>query len=287
MSLIAQSWLALSEALYGLLVPLAIFVVLALLVKGRRIFADMRKVLLETRVNLVVMSFNVVFVLPMLALFSTWLSTVLGHQGFHIFDGSDWQLLPEGLIILAAIFVGDFVGYWRHRLEHCRLLWPAHAVHHSDTAMTWLSLQRFHPINRLTTLAIDSAVLLLLGFPIYAVVANNVVRHYYGYFIHADLPWTYGRMGAVFVSPSMHRWHHAKDPTAYNANFATVFALFDRWFGTHYLPGPCNTDLGVSHDMGRGAWGQLTYAFRPSAYRHLGRAAEDELTGVASSPELD
>ena len=157
MSLIVQSWIALTEALYGLLVPLAIFAVLALLVKGRRIFADMRKVLSETRVNLVVMSFNVVFVLPLLALFSTWLSTVLGHQGFHIFDGSDWQLLPEGLIILVAIFVGDFVGYWRHRLEHSRLLWPAHAVHHSDTAMTWLSLQRFHPINRLTTLAIDSA----------------------------------------------------------------------------------------------------------------------------------
>ncbi len=70
-------------------------------------------------------------------------------------------------------------------------------IHHSDTDMTWLTLSRFHPINRITTALIDTFFLALLGFPTWALVANNLVRHYYGEFIHADLPWTYGRFGTL------------------------------------------------------------------------------------------
>ena len=171
--------------------------------------------------------------------------------------------------VAAAVFVGDFVGYWRHRLEHTRLLWPSHAVHHSDDEMTWLALQRFHPINFTTTFLIDSSVLLLLGFPGFALVANILVRHWWGYFIHADLPWTFGPLGRVFVSPAMHRWHHADDPAAYGTNFATVFAVFDRAFGTYRVPGPCDVRLGVSEAMGEGAAGHLTYPFRKGSYRGL------------------
>ena len=35
--------------------------------------------------------------------------------------------------ILAAVAAGDLFGYWRHRAQHSRWLWPAHAIHHSDT----------------------------------------------------------------------------------------------------------------------------------------------------------
>ena len=142
-------------------------------------------------------------------------------------------------------------------------------MHHSDTEMTWLALERFHPLNFATTLLIDSSLLLLLGFPGFALVANNLVRHYWGYFIHADLPWTFGPLGRVFVSPAMHRWHHAADPAAFNSNFATVFAVFDQAFGTWRVPGPCTAPLGVGEAMGAGAAGQLAHPFRRSSYRGL------------------
>ena len=32
--------------------------------------------------------------------------------------------------------------------------------------------------------------------------SNNIVRHAWGFFIHADLPWTLGPAGSVFISPS-------------------------------------------------------------------------------------
>ena len=75
--------------------------------------------------------------------------------------------------------------------------------------MTFLTLWRFHPINRATTAVIDIACLSAMGFPQWSITVVFAVRHYYGQFIHADVPWTYGPLKYLFVSPVMHRWHHA------------------------------------------------------------------------------
>jgi sterol desaturase/sphingolipid hydroxylase (fatty acid hydroxylase superfamily) len=128
--------------------------------------------------------------------------------------------------------------------------------------MTWLTLNRFHPINRITTTLIDSAFLIAMGLPAWAAIANSLVRNYYGYFIHADLPWTYGPLGKVFVSPAMHQWHHARDIKYAGTNFATVFSIFDRVFGTFALPGPCDVPLGIPEDIGRNMTGQLVHPFK-------------------------
>ena len=229
----------------------------------------MRRAARESGLNLSIAAFNTVFILPFLLLASNGLHMAAAAMGLPLLQAETWAAMPQFLVIFLAVFIGDFVGYWRHRLEHTPLLWPSHAVHHSDTEMTWLTLERFHPINRITTFVIDGAALIALGFPPYAVFANYVVRHYYGYLIHADLPWTYGRASAVFVSPAMHRWHHAAEPRAFNANFATVFSIFDRTFGTFYLPGPCKAPLGVTDDMEASLVGQLGYAFKPRAYRRV------------------
>lgn len=154
--------------------------------------------------------------------------------------------LPDFIVLFLTIFIADMVGYFRHRLEHSRLLWSSHVLHHSDQDMTWMAIYRFHPINRLSTLVIDLSVLLLIGFPGWAVAINYLVRHYYGAFIHTDVPWTYGWLGKVFVSPAMHRWHHVREGRGVGSNFATVFAVFDLLFKTYYVPGPCNVPLGVN-----------------------------------------
>lgn len=268
---------ALIVALHALALPLLVFAALAVVVKGRQAFGDARRALPESRTTLVLVGVNAVLVMPLIALASTAMHRLIDGNGLALLPAGSWHGLPTLLVIVVAIFVGDFVGYWRHRFEHCPLLWPAHAVHHSDTAMTWLALERFHPINRLTTFVIDNAVLLLLGMPDWAVVANNLVRHWYGFLIHADLPWTYGWLGRVFVSPAMHRWHHAADVRAFDTNYATVFSLFDQLFGTFRVPGPCDVALGVTDDMGVGAVGQLAYPFRRRGYRPLWRRLQRRL----------
>jgi len=263
--LLAASARSLADTLHGLLLPAVIFLLFALLVKGGRIVRDSRECLPETGTNLLLVAFNAFFLAPVFIVLAGWLYS----SSFPVLYDGSWNDIPMTAVILIAVFIGDFVGYWRHRLEHTWMLWPSHAVHHSDTEMSWLTLMRFHPVNRLTTFLIDNGVLLLCGVPYHALVAGNLVRHYYGYFIHADLPWTYGRLGRVFVSPAMHRWHHAADPAAYNTNFATVFSLFDRWFGTYRVPGVCRAELGVTDGMGTGVLGQLAHPLRPGSYRRL------------------
>jgi len=243
------------------LLPVAlVFFLLAIFFNGKKTYSVLKSAFPNGVFNIAIMTFNIIVVTPIVVILSQFL-----HKYFAT-NFQFWSFVPSVVVIFIAVFIGDFVGYWRHRLEHSRLLWPSHSVHHSDTRMTWLTLQRFHPINRLSTYIIDSVVLIILGFPDYAIIANNLVRHYYGYFIHANLPWTYGKWSLLFVSPAMHRWHHAQEPVAHNTNFATVFSVFDRYFGTYRVPGVCNAQLGVAGFESKGLIGQLLYPFRRHSY---------------------
>lgn len=259
----------LRDALIAVLVPLPFFALLGLAVKGRALFADIRRAATQSRINLLLHFLDALLVAPVLLVMSIGMADLSRSYGLYLVDPGFWSGVPVVVTAFVAVFLGDFIAYWRHRLEHTPLFWPSHAVHHSDTEMTWLTVVRFHPINRLSTTGIDYAFLLLFGLPPFALVANNIVRHYYGAFIHADLPWTYGPLGRVFVSPAMHRWHHSVSPSAYNTNFASIFSVFDQAFGTFLLPGPCTTAVGVPDRMGEGVFGQIAYPLKPSSYRYF------------------
>jgi sterol desaturase/sphingolipid hydroxylase (fatty acid hydroxylase superfamily) len=253
---------------------------LALLVKGKEAIDGARKAAKEVRLNLSILVLDVLFVAPVVAILVSLVRLGVDHLPFSVVNVGVWESLGRGGTMFAVVFIGDFFSYWRHRLEHTRLLWPAHAVHHSDTEMTWLTLGRFHPIDRALTSTIDIALLALLGFPSWALVFNEMVRHYYGEFIHADFPWTYGPLGRLFVSPVMHRWHHARDVVGAGSNFATVFSVFDQAFRTYHVPGLCTVPLGVTDDIPPGVMGQLRFpliawarAYLPASFRS--RAPQD------------
>jgi sterol desaturase/sphingolipid hydroxylase (fatty acid hydroxylase superfamily) len=253
------------KGLYAAIVSLAactvFFATLARLVKPGRWLADAKAAAGETRINAVLSVVDQLTVTPLLGLLIAWLATWTADHGLRLSSGALWDHLGRWPTMLAVVFVGDFVGYWRHRAQHSKWLWPAHAIHHSDTRLTWFSLERMHPVDRLGS-ALDTVILAALGFPFWAQGLNVFVRHYYGYLIHADVPWTLGKAGLVLNTPAMHRWHHARDIEGSGSNFATVFSIFDRAFGTYYQPGPCKAPLGVREDMGEGALGQYLHPFR-------------------------
>ena len=237
------------EIWVGLAPFAAFFCALALAAKGRvRAMADARRALVEWRTNLLIVLFDTLVVLPYVALPAVWIVASLGPSAnLQLF----WTGLPLIVTGFAAVVVGDYVGYWRHRIEHSPWLWRFHATHHSDRAMNWFSLNRMHPVNRLTTTTIDSVMLALAGFPIWAVALNGLVRNGWGYFIHADLRWTLGPVGAVLISPSAHRWHHVREEAMAGTNFATVLTLWDRMHGTyHRSHEPCREPTGVKGHSG-------------------------------------
>jgi len=260
MEFAVTSWEVLWRATSSLAIPALIFAAIALAAGGADAIRKARNASGEVRTNAILFVFDIICIAPLLAL-------MLGATGAAIQSSGlvapiAWTALPAWLVASIAIFAGDFIAYWRHRLEHTSALWPTHAVHHSDTAMTWTTGVRFHPFNRVTTALIDTSFLALLGFPPWALIANNLVRHYYGLFIHMDLPWTYGPLGRIFVSPAMHRWHHIRDANGAGVNFATVTSVFDQAFGTYHVPGPCTVPLGVRDPIGQGAIAQLLWPFK-------------------------
>src|SRR5262245_46398252 len=49
------------------------------------------------------------------------------------------SLQPSWLQACEIVFIGDFLGYWIHRLfHHNAWLWPFHAIHHSSEQLDWL-----------------------------------------------------------------------------------------------------------------------------------------------------
>lgn len=248
-------------ALLVLMASAVVFTGLALAVRGKKAMRLRQRAAAELHLNLRWYFVDTIGISPLIVLAAGAVRIFIRQYSLDIVSEDTWRALGPALTAFAAVFIGDGVGYWRHRLEHTRWIWPAHAIHHSDTEMNWLTLARFHPVNRLTTGCIDACILTMLGLPLWAVAVHDVVAHYYGELIHADLPWTYGPLGTVFVSPVMHQWHHARDVVGAGSNFATVFSVFDRAFGTHYVPGPCTVPLGVSDDVGSGLWRQLMYPF--------------------------
>ncbi len=237
------------------------FFLLAFVVKRDRALSDARAAAGQIRINLVLTAVDMALVAPLVALIITAAVGQMQRLGLTAPSGPLWRALgPIGTGGVVSV-LADFAGYWRHRLQHTALLWPAHAVHHSDTHLTWFSLGRMHPIDRLGTM-LDVLVLAALGCPVWAITTAVLARSYYGYLVHADLPWTFGRLALVFNPPAAHRWHHARDIEGSGVNFATLFSVFDRAFGTWRLPGPCDAPLGVAEDMGRGALGQYLHPLR-------------------------
>lgn len=234
-----------------------LFFLLALWVKRGRLFEDFDGLFYETVLNIKVYILNAVFVVPVLFFFAP-----LYFYKFAFFESFwGWGQHSSIMVFFICVFAGDLIGYLRHRVEHSLVLWPFHALHHSDTRMSWFTLFRFHPFGRFFTYFIDTGFLLLLGMPIWAIAMNNVVRHYYGMLIHAELPWTYGVWGRVFVSPAMHRWHHVRFGRGGGCNYATVFSVFDQLFGTYYVPGVCDKPLGVRRELPMGLFYNFIFPF--------------------------
>jgi sterol desaturase/sphingolipid hydroxylase (fatty acid hydroxylase superfamily) len=261
-------------AAQALMWPALLFAVLALAIKQREAIAGARRACWELRPNLGLHFADALLVAPAAAAMVVAIQTFVSSSGLALIQPSTWAELKPIALLPIVLLAGDFIGYWRHRIEHLSALWPAHAIHHSDTQVSWLTLSRFHPLNRFTTVGIDTAGLALLGFPDWALAVNFIIRHYYGMFIHADLPWTYGVLGRVLVSPAMHRWHHVLHGTGVGSNFATLFSIFDQAFGTFYVPGRCSQPLGVEGGTGRGLIGQLVYPFTLWAQRLRGNALQ-------------
>ncbi|MCX5662097.1 MAG: sterol desaturase family protein [Planctomycetota bacterium] len=170
---------------------------------------------------------------------------------------------PLALQAIEVLLLGDFAGYWSHRLFHRRRLWRFHAVHHSAEELDWLASARVHPLNEIISRVLAAVPLVSLGFHPKVLAGYAPFLTFYAVFLHANLRWDFGPLRAVLASPAFHRWHHSREPEARDKNFAGFFPVWDVIFGTYHLPrGRWPVDLGVDDAVPAGIWRQLAFPFQ-------------------------
>lgn len=239
-----------------------VFTFLAFLSRGREALHWPKSLRQSGLTNFLILQFAslngalyLVLIAP-LAFAYTWL-------GLPVMDAGAWDGVPLLLKALAALAVYDFSLYWVHRMLHTSWLWPAHAVHHSDPELHFLSWSRGHFTEQFVIAAVLVFTSSWMGFRLEEIAGLALIRGLHQYYVHAKLDWDHGIFKDVLVSPQMHRWHHAAVPEAYDKNFASIFPVFDRMFGTYYNPGSAiHVPTGVEDAPANDFLTQTLYPFR-------------------------
>lgn len=146
----------------------------------------------------------------------------------------EWPIPAQALLLIIS---ADFMRYWLHRLSHATpLLWRLHAVHHSSDRLYWLNTSRFHPIEKTLHFMLDSLPFILMGIDPHVIGFWFVLYSVNGFFQHSNIRLRFGVLSSIFSTAELHRWHHSKIPAESNSNYANVFILWDRLFGTYFRP---------------------------------------------------
>lgn len=136
--------------------------------------------------------------------------------------------------VLVCFVVDDFRYYWLHRIAHeRRLFWATHVVHHSSQHYNLTTALRQTWTGGLINGALFTTPLVFIGFHPAMIVFAFGFNLVYQFWIHTEM---IDRMPRWFEwllnTPSHHRVHHATNPRYLDANYAGVFMLWDRMFGT-------------------------------------------------------
>ena len=165
-----------------------------------------------------------------------------------------WGLLnhfavPWLIAVPLAVIAMDFVIWLQHVMVHAvPAFWRLHQVHHADLDYDLTTGARFHPVEILLSLLIKFATIVVLGAPVVAVIAFEIVLNGMAMFNHGNigLPANLDRaMRWFFVTPDMHRVHHSIEVDETNSNFGFNLSWWDRLFGT-YCDQPRAGQLGMT-----------------------------------------
>jgi len=148
---------------------------------------------------------------------------------FRLFDiGYTWWAFA------LAFVLDDFGYYWVHRAGHrIRWAWAAHVIHHSSQHYNLSTALRQTWTGFFGATFILKLPLFLIGFPVPMVAFVGGINLIYQFWIHTEV---IGRMPrwfeGVMNTPSHHRVHHATNPRYLDMNYAGVFIVWDKMFGT-------------------------------------------------------
>ncbi len=153
-----------------------------------------------------------------------------------------WIDIPLWLRLVLGVMLYDMTAYWFHRIEHrVPVLWRFHKVHHSDTDMDASTNFRAHPVEILFWFgASDILATALFGLDGLALGLYGLILIPFFVFQHTKLnfpTWVDKSFGLLIATPNLHKIHHDQDQRFTDSNYADIFILWDRLFGSfRYKP---------------------------------------------------
>jgi sterol desaturase/sphingolipid hydroxylase (fatty acid hydroxylase superfamily) len=143
--------------------------------------------------------------------------------------------VPRAAFVVLAIIGIDLFDWVAHYGSHrLTALWRLHAVHHSQEELSILSTFRTSPLIHIG--------FVVTAIPVLALSANNATPAElltafacFGALPHANLRWSYGRLGRWVIAPTYHRIHHRTDGRL-DINLGTIFTFWDRMAGRAICP---------------------------------------------------
>lgn len=228
----------------------------------------------------------------------------------RVFGTASVRAAGEGAGVLAriAFTLVFFIAYDCGRfVAHCALhdipvLWEFHKVHHSAETLTPMTTFRAHPVDLLVmawvpvilTGAVTWVFNRAAGMPVslYTYFGLHVVLFAFNLVAllrHTPVWLSYGpTLSKWLISPAQHQLHHSCEPNHLGCNRGFDIAVWDRLYGTLYVPrakesfrlGLGDGSDGEWHNVRRMYWRPFVYAAR----RLSGPARCDRIQPPPSAP---
>lgn len=193
---------------------------------------------------------------------------------YGVYHWSPFDLGHGWWVFALALVLDDLRYYWSHRLQHeIRWGWANHVVHHSSQHFNFSTALRQPWCGFLTGLFVLRLPLVFIGIDPAILAFTFSINLVYQFFIHTEsvdrlpepIEW-------LLNTPSHHRVHHGRNARYLDANYAGIFIIWDRLFGT-FVPEDKAEPVryGIIHNLG--TFNPLRVATHEyvSIFRDLGR----------------
>jgi sterol desaturase/sphingolipid hydroxylase (fatty acid hydroxylase superfamily) len=153
-------------------------------------------------------------------------------EHWRLFNIAQASAVVKWFAAIALVFGVDLCFYWFHRIAHeYAAPWATHVVHHQS--------EEYNLTVALRQSAFESCFawvfylpLAVIGFPPAWYLSMSALNLLYQFWIHTEAIGKLGPLEWMMNTPSHHRVHHARNPRYLDKNYAGMFIIWDRMFGT-------------------------------------------------------
>lgn len=161
------------------------------------------------------------------------LAIVIVSYGWMVEHFALFSIQSETSLYIVCFILVDFASYWSHRFNHeINIMWNRHIIHHSSEEFN-LSCALRQSISGIIGVYFFLYIpLAVIGIPANIIAVVAPLHLFAQFWYHTRLINRMGFLEHVIVTPSHHRVHHAINPEYIDKNYAAIFIVWDKVFGT-------------------------------------------------------